>query len=75
GIRVNCTFWDNWARMYDQYASNNDCIGPVTFVLQLAKVKYWLDEPAVHNSLFGTRIFINIDILDLNLRRGIIHFN
>nr|GEY23412.1 replication protein A 70 kDa DNA-binding subunit B [Tanacetum cinerariifolium] len=44
---------------------NNKGIGPVTFVLQLTKVKYWLDEPAVHNSLFGSRIFINKDISEI----------
>ncbi|PWA73599.1 replication protein A 70 kDa DNA-binding subunit D [Artemisia annua] len=61
GTRVKCTFWDKWAEMFNQYVSN-DAIGPVTFVLQLAKVKYFKDEPAVHNSLFGSRIFINKDI-------------
>ncbi|GKC03848.1 replication protein A 70 kDa DNA-binding subunit B [Tanacetum coccineum] len=65
GTRVNSAFWDNWTHMFDQYASNNDCIGPLTFVLQVAKVKYLLDEPAVHNSLFGTRIFINKDIPEI----------
>ncbi|PWA62733.1 hypothetical protein CTI12_AA360010 [Artemisia annua] len=61
GTRVKCTFWDKWAEMFNQYVSN-DAIGPVTFVLQLAKVKYFKDEPAIHNSLFGSRIFINKDI-------------
>ncbi|PWA85288.1 replication protein A 70 kDa DNA-binding subunit B [Artemisia annua] len=61
GTRVKCTFWDKWAEMFNQYV-NNDAIGPVAFVLQLAKVKYFKDEPAIHNSLFGSRIFINKDI-------------
>ncbi|PWA53360.1 replication protein A 70 kDa DNA-binding subunit B [Artemisia annua] len=60
--RVKCTFWDNWAHMFTQYATKKESAGTVSFVLQLAKVKYYNNDPAVHNSLFGSRIFINKDV-------------
>ncbi|PWA66273.1 phospholipase-like protein [Artemisia annua] len=62
GARIKCTFWDNWAHMFTQYATNKESAGTVSFVLQLAKVKYFNNDPAVHNSLFGSRIFINNDV-------------
>ncbi|GJU56314.1 replication protein A 70 kDa DNA-binding subunit B [Tanacetum coccineum] len=46
-LRLECTFWDKWALMWNEYAE---------------KLK---NKPAIHNALFGTRIFINKDITPL----------
>ncbi|GJY07622.1 replication protein A 70 kDa DNA-binding subunit B, partial [Tanacetum coccineum] len=41
GNRLDFTFWDNWATIWDEYAMNPEAMGHVVFILQLCKVKYW----------------------------------
>ncbi|GKE89029.1 hypothetical protein Tco_1566504, partial [Tanacetum coccineum] len=31
----------------------------------MGKVKYWNGAPAIHNALFGTKMFINRDVPDI----------
>ena len=38
---VDCTFWDNWAYMWDEYHQKLDEIGHLDIILMLGKVKYW----------------------------------
>ncbi|GKC75398.1 replication protein A 70 kDa DNA-binding subunit B [Tanacetum coccineum] len=66
-LRLECTFWDKWALMWNEYAEKLDEVGHLDFVLMLGKsnigiVSY---KPAIHNALFGTRIYINKDITPL----------
>ncbi|GKB36119.1 replication protein A 70 kDa DNA-binding subunit B [Tanacetum coccineum] len=64
-LRIECTFWDKWALMWNEYAEKLDEVGHLDFVLMLAKIKYWNNKPAIHNALFGTRIYVNKDITPL----------
>ncbi|GJT93150.1 replication protein A 70 kDa DNA-binding subunit B [Tanacetum coccineum] len=64
-LRLECTFWDKWALMWNEYAEKLDEVGHLDFVLMLGKIKYWNNKPAIHNALFGTRIYINKDITPL----------
>nr|GEW51111.1 plant OB fold protein [Tanacetum cinerariifolium] len=57
--QLDCTFWDHWVNMWDEYAQKRNELGHVVFILQLGKVKYWDGTPSIHNALFGTRMFIN----------------
>ncbi|GKD74752.1 replication protein A 70 kDa DNA-binding subunit B, partial [Tanacetum coccineum] len=54
-LRLECTFWDKWALMWNEYAEKLDEVGHLDFVLMLGKIKYWNNKPAIHNALFGTR--------------------
>ncbi|GKD95346.1 replication protein A 70 kDa DNA-binding subunit B, partial [Tanacetum coccineum] len=65
GNRLDFTFWDTWASMWDQYANKRDTIEHLVIILQLGKVKYWDGIPAIHNALFGTKIFINRNIPEI----------
>ncbi|GJT44189.1 hypothetical protein Tco_0952904, partial [Tanacetum coccineum] len=49
---------DKW----DEYAYKREAMRHVVFILQLAKVKYWDGTPAIHNALFGTKIYVNREI-------------
>ncbi|GKA06310.1 replication protein A 70 kDa DNA-binding subunit B, partial [Tanacetum coccineum] len=64
-LRLECTFWDSFALMWNEYANKLDQVGHLDFVLILGKIKYWNNKLAIYNSLFGTRIFINKDIASL----------
>ncbi|KAL6513803.1 hypothetical protein OROMI_034502 [Orobanche minor] len=63
--RLNLTFWDKWATMWDQYANKRDAIDHLVVILQLGKVKYWDGTAPVHNALFGSKIFVNRDIPEI----------
>lgn len=39
--RLNLTFWDTWATMWDPYTSKRQKIDHLVVILQLGKVKYW----------------------------------
>ncbi|KAL6524743.1 hypothetical protein OROMI_030336 [Orobanche minor] len=60
--QLDCTFWDNWATLWDEYAQKRESMGHVVFILQLGKAKYWDGTPAIYNALFGTKMFINRDL-------------
>ncbi|GJT27693.1 replication protein A 70 kDa DNA-binding subunit B [Tanacetum coccineum] len=62
GRRLDLTFWDTWASMWDPYINKREAIEHLVIILQLGKVKYWDGIPAIHNALFGTKIFINRNI-------------
>ncbi|GKB90992.1 replication protein A 70 kDa DNA-binding subunit B [Tanacetum coccineum] len=63
--RLDFTFWKTWASMWDQYANKHDTIEHLVIILQLGKVRYWDGIPAIHNALFGSKIFINRNILEI----------
>ncbi|GJV58098.1 replication protein A 70 kDa DNA-binding subunit B [Tanacetum coccineum] len=63
--QLDCTFWDHWATMWDEYAQKRNELGHVVFILQLGKVKYWNGALAIHNALFGTKMFINRDVPEI----------
>ncbi|GKE03073.1 replication protein A 70 kDa DNA-binding subunit B [Tanacetum coccineum] len=51
--------------MWDEYAQKRNELGHVVFILQLGKVKYWNGALSIHNALFGTKMFINRDVLEI----------
>ncbi|GKA58162.1 replication protein A 70 kDa DNA-binding subunit B [Tanacetum coccineum] len=60
-MRLECTFWDKWACMWNESVEKLDEVGYMDFVLILAKIKYW----NIHNALFGSRIFVNKELTPL----------
>ncbi|PWA86633.1 nucleic acid-binding, OB-fold protein [Artemisia annua] len=64
--QLQCTFFDNWSDMFNDINDNRESLGHVVIILQLAKVKYWNDKPQVGNALFGTKIYINSDLPEVN---------
>ncbi|GJR31691.1 replication protein A 70 kDa DNA-binding subunit B [Tanacetum coccineum] len=58
--QLDCTFWDHWATMWEENAQKHNELGQA-----LGKVKYWNGAPAIHNALFGTKMFINRDVPDI----------
>nr|GEY78894.1 replication protein A 70 kDa DNA-binding subunit B [Tanacetum cinerariifolium] len=67
--QLDCTFWDHWANMWDEYAQKRNELGHVVFILQLGKVKYWDGTPSIHNALFKTKMFINRDLPEIQAFR------
>ncbi|GJV21693.1 replication protein A 70 kDa DNA-binding subunit B [Tanacetum coccineum] len=65
GERIDLTFWDSWDKKWNEYAKNLDNIDHIDVMLVLGKVKYWNDVPAVHNALFGTKLYINRQLSEL----------
>ncbi|GKB22993.1 replication protein A 70 kDa DNA-binding subunit B [Tanacetum coccineum] len=65
GSRLDLTFWDSWASMWDPYATKREAIEHLVIILQLGKVKYCDGIPAIHNALFGTKIFIDRNIPEI----------
>ncbi|GKC50532.1 replication protein A 70 kDa DNA-binding subunit B, partial [Tanacetum coccineum] len=63
--RIDLTFWDSWAKKWNQYAEKLETIGRIDLMLMLGKVKFWNNTPAVHNALFGTKLFINRQLPEL----------
>ncbi|GKA34772.1 replication protein A 70 kDa DNA-binding subunit B [Tanacetum coccineum] len=51
--------------MWDEYALKRNELGHVVLILQLGKMKYWDGTPSIHNTLFGTKMFINLDLLEI----------
>nr|GEU48937.1 zf-CCHC domain-containing protein/UBN2 domain-containing protein [Tanacetum cinerariifolium] len=67
--QLDCTFSDHWANMWDEYTQKRNELGHVVFILQLGKVKYWDGTPSIHNALFGTKMFINRDLPEIQAFR------
>ena len=54
-IRIDCTFWDNWALLWDDYEERFQKHGHVDFILMLGKVRYWDSKFCIalsHNLVF-----------------------
>ncbi|PWA63386.1 hypothetical protein CTI12_AA349500 [Artemisia annua] len=62
---LECTFFDNWADMFNDINDNRESLGHVVIILQLAKVKYWYEKSQVGNALFGMKIYINSDLPEI----------
>ncbi|PWA83508.1 nucleic acid-binding, OB-fold protein [Artemisia annua] len=62
---LECTFFDNWADMFNDINDNRESLGHVVIILQLAKVKYWNEKSQVGNALFGMKIYINSDLPEI----------
>nr|GEX52558.1 hypothetical protein [Tanacetum cinerariifolium] len=65
GNHLDFTFGDTWASMWDQYVNKRSAIEHLVIILQLGKLKYWDGIPTIHKALFGTKIFINRNILEM----------
>ncbi|KAD4981781.1 hypothetical protein E3N88_18452 [Mikania micrantha] len=66
GDVLGCTLWDNFAQQFSSFLSNNSTDQVVIVVIQFGKVKAWKGNPNIQNSLFGTRLFINEDVEEIN---------
>ncbi|GKE53163.1 replication protein A 70 kDa DNA-binding subunit B, partial [Tanacetum coccineum] len=67
GNRLDFTFWDNWATIWDEYAMNPEAMGHVVFILNIYTIPAagTFGTPAIHNALFGSKIFINRDLPEI----------
>ena len=50
---IDCTFWDNWALLWNDYGDRFERYGHIDFILMLGKVKYW-------DSKFSERLIVFI---------------
>ncbi|GKE03832.1 replication protein A 70 kDa DNA-binding subunit B [Tanacetum coccineum] len=62
GVKLECCFFDAWAKKFDNFYEQRESLGHVVMILQLAKVKYFNKKPSVSNAIFSTKLFINDDI-------------
>ncbi|GJZ07228.1 replication protein A 70 kDa DNA-binding subunit B, partial [Tanacetum coccineum] len=51
GDRIDLTFWDLWAKQWNEYAEKLDSIGHIDVMLVLGKVKYWNEYDANKNKI------------------------
>nr|GEZ70306.1 plant OB fold protein [Tanacetum cinerariifolium] len=62
-------YWITGTNIWDEYAQKRNELGHIIFILQLRKVKSWDGTPLIHNALFGTKMFINRDFLEIEAFR------
>ncbi|GJV98015.1 integrase, catalytic region, zinc finger, CCHC-type containing protein [Tanacetum coccineum] len=63
--QLDCTSWEHWATMWDEYAQKPNELGHVVFILQPGKVKYRDGTLAIQNALFASKMFINRDVPEI----------
>ncbi|GJV77693.1 ATP-dependent DNA helicase PIF1 [Tanacetum coccineum] len=66
GKKISCTLWDNHAQDFATFVSTGITEGFVIIIIQFGKVRLWNGNPTVQNALFGTRLFLNEDIEEIN---------
>ena len=54
---MDCTFWDNWAHLWNEYDNKLDEVGHLDILLMFGKVKYWDSK---YKKLF---VFIKLTML------------
>ncbi|XP_035838917.1 uncharacterized protein LOC118486524 [Helianthus annuus] len=77
GEVVRCTLWNGYAQQFNDFLTQNNPIENVMAVIQHAKIKLWQGQYTVQNDKFGTRLFLNEEIHEVNeLRRRLLvkHF-
>ncbi|KAJ0627464.1 putative nucleic acid-binding, replication factor A [Helianthus annuus] len=77
GEVVRCTLWNGYAQQFNDFLTQNNPIENVMAVIQHAKIKLWQGQYTVQNDKFGTRLFLNEQIHEVNeLRRRLLvkHF-
>ncbi|GJX78596.1 replication protein A 70 kDa DNA-binding subunit C-like protein [Tanacetum coccineum] len=57
---------DNYAQEFATSVSTGNIEGFVIIIIQFGKVRFWNGNPTVQNALFGTRLFLNEDIEEIN---------
>ncbi|PWA85008.1 replication protein A 70 kDa DNA-binding subunit C [Artemisia annua] len=66
GIQLQCCFFDAWASKFDKLHDQREKVGHVVMILQLAKVSYFGDKPSVTNAMWGSKLYMNDDIPEIN---------
>ncbi|PWA63284.1 hypothetical protein CTI12_AA354140 [Artemisia annua] len=66
GIQLQCCFFDAWASKFDKLHAQREKVGHVVMILQLAKVSYFGDKPSVTNAMWGSKLYMNEDIPEIN---------
>ncbi|KAJ0843589.1 putative Ubiquitin-like domain, nucleic acid-binding, Ubiquitin-like domain superfamily [Helianthus annuus] len=77
GEVVRCTLWNGYAQQFNDFLTQNNPIENVMAGIQHAKIKLWQGQYTVQNDKFGTRLFLNEEIHEVNeLRRRLLvkHF-
>ncbi|GJT58342.1 ribonuclease H-like domain-containing protein [Tanacetum coccineum] len=69
GVKLECCFFDAWATKFDKLHKQRESLSHVVMILQLGKVKYFIEKPFVSNSIVSTKLFINDDISEIDAFR------
>ncbi|KAM0030697.1 putative nucleic acid-binding protein [Helianthus debilis subsp. tardiflorus] len=73
GELVHCTLWNGYAQQFNDFLAQNNPIENVMDVIQHAKIKLWQGQYTVQNNKFGTQLFLNEEIDEVNeLRRRLL---
>ncbi|XP_021975519.1 uncharacterized protein LOC110870647 [Helianthus annuus] len=73
GEKVRCTLWNGYAQQFNDILSQNTPNENVMAVIQHARIKNWQGQYTVQNDKFGTRMFLNQEIDEVNeLRRSLL---
>ncbi|GKD78688.1 hypothetical protein Tco_1341309, partial [Tanacetum coccineum] len=62
GVKLECCFFDAWAKKFNNLHEQRESLGHVVMILQLGKFKYFNEKPSVSNAIFSIKLFINDDI-------------
>lgn len=76
GERIEWCFYESWAEWFNDIAKQIQTLRKVVMVLQVARVKYFNRNPSVSNLVYGTKLYINENILEIiafRKREGILH--
>nr|XP_043633698.1 uncharacterized protein LOC122604904 [Erigeron canadensis] len=66
GKVLRCTLWADYAVQVSNYISNHKGEESVIAILQHAKIKYWSNSISVQNDMYGTRVFLDDEIEEMN---------
>ncbi|KAJ0572148.1 putative replication protein A, OB [Helianthus annuus] len=66
GEVVRCILWNGYAQEFDVFLSQNSPNETVMAVIQHARIKKWQGQYTVQNNKFGSRLFLNEEIDEIN---------
>ncbi|XP_076953027.1 uncharacterized protein LOC143627003 isoform X2 [Bidens hawaiensis] len=65
GNNLQLTLWDEYAVQLTTYKRKNPTVEPVVVILQFAKYKTWDAGPSVSNMYFGSKLYINTELPEI----------
>ncbi|XP_022024348.2 uncharacterized protein LOC110924665 [Helianthus annuus] len=69
GEVVRCTLWNAYAQEFNDFLSQNSPNETVMAVIQHARIRKWQGQYTVQSDKFGSRLFLNQEIGEINDRR------
>ncbi|XP_076960139.1 uncharacterized protein LOC143636432 [Bidens hawaiensis] len=65
GNNLQLTLWDEYADQLTTYKRKNPTVEPVVVILQFAKYKKWDAGPSVSNMYYGSKLYINTELPEI----------